>query len=238
MTEENLYKEISKDDHLGTNLKELKKARAYLRYCGVDPALANETWELPPVSSTARPARPAQSKLKASLSSTAAQTPPRPSEGPLSRRPPALLTPPHPRVRLLQQDTQGVMTQHRPTSAHALITQHSPAAPNTMVPRQSFRVAPGHQSGGLSARYQGRVGIPQPIRPALPTGPRVSSSALPTSGEKHSLPSGSHSPIPRRRPTAQERQSGGNPKEGAAATQGTDGVVKDKDSVNKKKRKR
>lgn len=244
MVEENLYEDISEDDHLRTSFKELKKARAYLKYCGFDPALADEIWDVPPMLSAARPARPAQSKPKASLTSTAAQTPPRLSEGPFSRRP-ALLTPqqysypPDPRLGLLQQQTQGAMPQHRPTPAQALIAQHSPAAPLSKVPLQSFRIPPGNGNGGLSARSQGRAGVQQPTRPALPTGPRVTRPALPQ--EEHSLPAGSHSPTPRRLPSEprnQERQSGGNPNGGAAASQGTGGVVEDQDSVNKKKRKK
>lgn len=35
MVEENIYGDIQKDDHVQTNLMELKKARAYLRYCGL-----------------------------------------------------------------------------------------------------------------------------------------------------------------------------------------------------------
>lgn len=211
MVEENLYGAISEDDHLQTNLKELKKARAYLRYCGFNPARANGSWDVPSISNaaTGTQSRPAQSKPKASRSSIAAQTPPRPSEGPFSRRP-ALLTPsqpashpPDPRLGLLQQHTQGAMPQHRPTPAHALIAQHSPAAPLSKVPLQTFRVAPGNQSGDPSRS--------------------IDSSA------------------PRGLPTAQrngESQGSGNHNVGAAAPQGTGGIVENGDSDNKKKRKK
>ncbi|CAF9942888.1 MAG: hypothetical protein ALECFALPRED_010182 [Alectoria fallacina] len=234
MVEENLYRAISEGDSVPTNLRELKKARAYLRYCGFDPALADEGWDVPSNSNAATGTKPtpAQSKPNASLSSTAALTPPRRSEGPFSRRP-ALFTPsqvsqqasypPDPRFELVQQHSQGALPQHRPTPAHALIALHSPAAPLSKVPVQSYRVAPGNQGGDLRAGYQDTARIPQPTLLALPaqpnasTGPnlravnnpflmaRGASSDLPTLLEERSLPVGSHSLAPKDLPPTAPR---------------------------------
>ncbi|CAD6580005.1 MAG: hypothetical protein ASARMPRED_009321 [Alectoria sarmentosa] len=267
MVEENLYGTISEDDSIPTNLRELKKARAYLKYCGFDPALADEGWDVPSNSnaSTGTKPTPAQNKPNASLSSTAALTPPKPSDGPLSRRP-ALFTPsqvsqeascpPDPRLELVQQHSQGALPQHRPTPGHALIALHSPAA---NVPVQSYRVAPGNQGGDLRAGYPYTARIPQPTLPALPaqpnawTGPdlravnnpflmaRGASSVHPTSPEERSLPVGPYSLAPKGLPTAPRlptRQSSGNPSVGASASQETGGNLYNGDSANKKKRKK
>ncbi|KAF6228690.1 hypothetical protein HO173_011709 [Letharia columbiana] len=267
MVEENLYGTINEDDHLRTTLMELKKARAYLRYCGFDPELADSNWDVPSISDAASGTKPGpvQSKPKASLSSTAAQNSPSASKVPFSRRP-TLVTPsqrasnpPDARLEPVQQRTQALLPGHRPTLVHALIAQHSPAAPLSKVPIQSYRVVPGSQSGDLRARYQSTSRIPPPTLPALPvqrntlTGSdlrafnnellkaRGASSVLPTPQEEHSSSVGSHSRAPQGLPPArrdQNRQSNGNPNVGASAPQETGGVMKNGDSVNKKKRKK
>lgn len=265
MVEENLYETINESDDLQTNLVELKKARAYLRYCGFDPALADSGWDVVPCISNAAggiKSRPAQSKPSASLSSTAAQTPPSPSKGPFSPRP-AQFTPsqqasypPDHRLELVQQHTQAALPQHRPTPAYALIAQHSPAAPLSKVPVQSYRVAPGNQSG---ASYQGATRRSQPtlsavsVQPNASTGPdllainnallkaRGASSVLPTPQQQHSVPIGSHPLARKGLPTARESQncqSSGNSNVRASALHRTGGVVESGDSVNKEKRKK
>lgn len=207
MVEDNLYKTINEHDHLQTNLMELKKARAYLRYCGFDPRLAESSWDVLSQSSksnTARgtKARPAQSKPPASLSSTAAQTLPSPLKGPFSRRPApstpsqqASFAPDH-HLELARQRAQAALPQHRPIPTHALIAQHSPAAHLSKVPVQSYRVGPGNQSG---ARHQRTTRIPQPTLPASLVKPnalvkaRGASSILPTPQDQPSVPEASHS---------------------------------------------
>ncbi|KAL9134591.1 MAG: hypothetical protein Q9175_004223 [Cornicularia normoerica] len=265
MVEENLWGTINESDPPQTNLMELKKARAYLRYCGFNPALADSSWESSNAASGTKP-RPAPDKSKASISSIAAHTPPSPPEGSFSRRP-ALCTPSQqasypadPRLGLMQQHTQGALHQHRPTPAHALIAQHSPAAPLSKVPVQSYRVAPGIQSGDVRSRHQGTAHKPRPTLPALrvepngSTGPdlhainntlleaRVASSTLPTPQEEHPLHAGLYSLASKGLPTTrrnQKAQGGGNPSIGASAPQGTGSVVVENgDSVNKKKRKK
>lgn len=265
MAEENLYGSVHEDDHRQTNLKELKKARAYLDYYGFNPALANDSWDVPVISNAASSTkrRPAQSKTEAILSSTAAQTPPSPAKGPFAR-PPALPPqrpsyPPDPRLGLLQQHAQGAFHQHRPTPNHPLIAQHSPGAPLSKVPIQSYRVAPGSQSGDLAARYESTAHIPQPTipplpgQPSAPTGPDLlainnaplkgngASSVLPKPQEKHSLRVEIHSSAPKGLCTArngQKRQSSRIPNAGASALQETARVVESGDSVNKKRRKK
>ncbi len=207
MVEDNLYKTINEHDHLQTNLMELKKARAYLRYCGFDPRLADSSWDVPSqpsMSNTARgtKARPAQSKPPANLSSAAAQISPNPLKGPFSRRP-ATSTPsqqasyaPDHRLELFQQHAQAALPQHRPIPTHALIAQHSPAAHLSKVPVQSYRVGPGNPSG---ARHQRTTRIPQPTLPASLVKPnallksRGASSILPTPQDQPSVPEDSHS---------------------------------------------
>ena len=175
MVEESLYGDINENDHLQTNLMELKRARAYLKYCGFNPALADNSWDVPSISNVRsnKNPRPAQSKPKASLSSIAAQVPPSPSDGPYSQRP-ALFTPsrespylPDTRSELEQQHTQDVRSQYRPTPALALIAQHSPAAPLSKVPLQSFRVAAASSRGDLRARFLSTTRPTSPPRPSL-----------------------------------------------------------------------
>ena len=204
MVEESLYGDINENDHLQTNLMELKKARAYLEYCGFNPALTDSSWDVPSISNVRsnKNPRPARSKPKASLSSIAAQIPPSPSEGPFSRRP-ALFTPsrespyqPDPRSELEQQHNQSVLPQHRRTSAHALIAQHSPAAPLSKVPLQSFRVAAASSRGDLRTRFQSTTRPPRPSLSALQarsktpteTDRRATNQALPKASGAISLP--------------------------------------------------
>ena len=239
---------IDEDDRLPTNLTELKKARAYLEFCGFDPALADDSWDVPHITNGAsgiKP-RPAQTKPKTSLSSTAALIPPRHSEGPLSRQPTRSTHfqqashPPDPRLELVQH-TQEALPQHRPTPAHTQIAQHSRAAPLFKVPVQPFRVAPSNQNGDLHARYQqGTVRISQPAFKAFPVQPNASigldlrginkallnargaSSASPSLQEEHSLPEGPYSMTPTGLPTARRNQGGqssGNPNVGVSARQ-------------------
>lgn len=267
LVEANLYGTINDDDHLQTNLMELKKARAYLRYCGFDPALADDSWEVPSISNAASgtKAGPAQSKPMANLSSTASQAAPSSSEGPFSRRP-AVFNPSQqasyptdPRLGLVPKHGQGALPQHRPVPAHALIAQHSPAAPLSKVPVQSFRINPGSKSGDLHARYQGTSRMPQSTLPALPVqqnvsiGPapraidnalpksRSASSSLPTPQEEHSSPAGSRSPVRKDSLAARRNhtlQRSGSPNAEESASHAIGGTVGNADSVNKKKRKK
>ena len=256
MVEDNLYQTINEHDHLQTNLMELKKARAYLRYCGFDPRLAASSWDVPSqpsMSNTARgtKARPAQSKPPASLSSTAAQLSPSPLKGPFSRRP-SPSTPsqqvsyaPDHRLESVQQRTQAARPQHRPVPTHALIAQHSPAAHLSKVPVQSYRVGPGNQSG---ARPQRTTRIPQPTLPASPAKPnallkaRGGSSVLPTPQDQPSVPEDSHS-LAHRGPDIQHARNVITkavrfPMYEISTPQGTGDAVKNGDSVNKERRKK
>ena len=162
MVEENLYGEIHEDDHCQTNMMELKKARAYLQYCGFDPALADRSWEVPSISDAEPRSRSAQSESEANSSNASSQNPPGPSETPISPRP-VLPTPSQesPRLpdhpsELLQQhqhNTEGTQPQHRPPppAPHALNVQHSPAAPPSNVSCQSsYQVAAPDGNGGQS----------------------------------------------------------------------------------------
>lgn len=269
MVEVNLYGTIDEDDHNQTCPRELEKAKAYMRYCGFNPALAASNWDVPTISNAASgtESRTVQRKPKASLPGTAAgQTPPNHSNGHFSQRP-ALVTssqqascPPDPRLKLVPQSTQGAPPQHRPTPAHALIAQHSPAAPLSKVPVQSYRVASGNQSGNLHAGYQGAARIPQnkfralPEKPNASTGPdlrainialstaRGTSAVLPTPKGPHSPPLDSYSqalkPLPTGPRRNQNHQSNGNSNMGASAADGSGGIVENGDSVNKKKRKK
>ena len=160
---ETLYENIDEDDHLQTNLMELKKARRYLRYCGLDPALADSSWDISSTSDSASGtrARPAESKLEGSI---ADQSVSNCLEESLSRRP---------AVSALSQDTSNptgscvepvqryTLRQNRPTPAHALIAQHSPAAPLSKVPSQSYRVVPNGHRSDLRVGYIAPTLLPQ-----------------------------------------------------------------------------
>ena len=287
MVEANLYGTVDEDDHNQTCPCELEKARAYLIYCGFDPALAGEWWDVPTISSAASGTQP-------SLSGTAAAPPsPEYSRGYWSRRPAQLVSslqqaPYRPKPRLDPQfdprfgprvdprlylvppsirgalpqhrSTQGALPQRRPTPAHALIAQHSPAAPLSKVPVQSYRVAPGNQNGNLRGGYQGAARIPQRSIQALPGKPNPSTSpdlrainnalltvggtsaVLPAPQGQPSPPSNSNFQASRSLPTESGRnqtgQSNEDPYMGASSPQGSGGIVKNGDSVNKKKRKK
>ena len=195
MVEANLYGTVDEDDHNQTCPCELDKARAYLTYCGFNPALAGEWWDVPTISNAASGTQP-------SLSGTAAAPPPPEySRGYWSRRP-AGSSPQHaphrtqqridpridprfgprfdprfdPRVYLVPPSIRGPVPQHRPTPTHALIAQHSPAAPLSKVPVQSYRVASCNQNGNPNAGYQGAARIPQRNFQALPEKPNASTS--------------------------------------------------------------
>ena len=259
MVEENLYGTISENTPLQTNLMELKKARAYLRYCDFDTALADQGWDvssIPNAPSDTIPRR-AQKKAQESLPTTAAHTPPSPLGTSSSRQRPVHTPsqqasyPADPSLRPLQQ--------FRPTSAHALIAQHSPAAPLSKVPVQAYRVAPSIQSGEERSKYQATVRIPQPTLPASSNQPSAStgadlpainntllevrgaSSRLPTTQEEHSLPAESFFLAPEGLPTSRKGQTGQWSEEcylGKSAPQGMVVLLGNGDSVNKKKRKR
>ena len=267
MVEENLYGEINESDHLQTNLMELKRARAYLKYCGFNPALADSSWKVPSISNAANAMepRPARKKPEASLPNAAAQSPPSPSEKPVSRHS-APFTPsqkspylPDPRLEQVQEQTQGVTSQYRRTPAHALIAQHSPAAPLSKVPVQSYRVAAASQSGDLRPRYQGTMRAQQPSLPALQaqsntstdTDRRAINRAVPTASDAFSGPTnpqernpssvGLHALAPKGLPIAPRNQnhpSSADSNAGASAPQGNSGTVESRDTVNKKKRKK
>ena len=269
MVEENLYEHIHENDHIQTNLMELKKARAYLRYCGFDPSLADAGWDVSSVSNvvSSTDPGPVQSGPEAGIPNIAAQTLPGPSEGPFSRRP-SLFTssqeasyPPDPRSGLLQKQAEGVVSQYRPTPAHALIAQHSPAAPLSKVPAQSYRINPGSQVGDLRSKDQGRLRIPQPSLSALQARSNAStnidqrtiykrllrasgtSSIPPSLDEETALPVALDSVAPKGLPPAenkQERQSRANAKAEAKAVAPTKprGIVKNRDPADKKKGKK
>ena len=267
MVEESLYGNINENDHLQTNLMELKRARAYLKYCGFNPALADSSWDVPSISNgrSSKNQRPAQEKTKASLSSIDAQIPPNPSEGPFSRWPTLFTSSPispylpDPRFELEQQFTQGVQSQHRPYPANALIAQHSPAAPLSKVPLQSFRVAATSSRGDLRARYQGTTRTSRPGLSALQaqsnasteTDRRATNKALPKASGAISLPPNPqkenslrvnlHALAPKGLPIApwnQDRQSSAGSNAGGCAPPGKIPNIEISDHTNKKKRKK
>lgn len=265
MVEENLYGEIKENDHLQTNVMELKRARAYLEYCGFDPALADSSWEVPSVSNapSGTGSRPARNKPEASLLNATAQTLPSPFEKPSSRRS-APYTPsekspylPDPHSEPVQQHPQGFTSQQYPTPAHALIAQHSPAAPLSKVPAQSYRVAAATQSGDLRARYQGAMRAQQHSSSQIQSdtsaytdrqaiNKKVSTASGATSSptnpqEGNSSPVGLHALAPKGvpiAPTKQKRQRVADTDAGASAPQGNGAMVANRETVNKKKRKK
>lgn len=259
MVEENLYGTISENAPLQTNLMELKKARAYLRACGFDAALADQGWDvssIPNASSGTIPRR-AQIKAKESLLNTAANAPPSPL-GTSSSRQRSIRTPSQQASYPLDPSLRPVQHSH-PTPAHALIARHSPAAPLSKVPVQAFRVAPNIQSGDQRSKYQGTARIPQPTLPSsskqqsaltgadLPainnTLPKIrgASSHLPTLQEEQFLPVESYSLASEGLPMLRKDQTGQWSEEcylGISAPQGMAEMIGIGDSVNKKKRKR
>lgn len=264
MVEDNLYGEIGQDDHRQTNLMELKRARAYLKYCGFNPALADSNWEVPPVSNAPSDTgpRPARNKPEASLPNATAQTPSSPSEGPFSRRsasyPPSQKSPylPDPRSEPVQQHLQGLTSQHHSTPAHALIAQHSPAAPLSKVPVQSYEVAAASQSGDLPARYQGTMRAQEysssQVHSNTPTytNRRAIDKKVPTASGASSGPTnpqeGDSSPASLQAlapngvpiaPSNHKSQRGADHAAGASALQGNGVMVTDRGTINKKKRK-
>lgn len=266
MVDENVYGEIKEDDHLQTNVMEVKRAREYLKYCGFDPALADSSWGLPSVSNASSSTKPrhARNKPKASLPNATTQTPSNPSEGPLSRQSapytPSMKSPylADPRSEPVQQHPQGVTSQYRSTPAHALIAQHSPAAPLSKVPVQSYPVAAASQSDDLGARYQGmmRAQQPSPSLLRLPsnastkTNRRAINKKVPTASGESSGPmnpqvgsssaAGLSALAPQGMPIApwnQKRQRGADTDAGASAPQGNDAMVADGDTVGKKRRR-
>ena len=264
MVEENLYGTINENDPIQTNLKELKKARAYLKHCGLDPALADGSWDVPSISNAAKGRRPrtAQGHPKASRSTLAAPKPSMPSEGPFSTRP-AMSSPsnqapcpPDASLELMQQHTPRALPQYRPTVTQALIAQHSPAAPLSKVPMQSYRVAPSNQSGDIRARYQSFARAQQPTLPALPdpfAGPdqrainrafsraHGPSTSLPHWPEDQSLHVVSPSLVPTGLPTARKKRASQSSEVlnvEVPAPQKHGQVVDHGDPVNKKKRKK
>lgn len=187
MVEANLYGTVDEDDHNQTCPYELEKARAYLVYCGFDPALAGEWWDVPTISNAASRTQPGL------LSTAAAPPPPESTRGYWSQRPALLRSslqqPSHrpqpridprfdprfnPRPYPVPPSIRGPLPQHRPTPT--LIAQHSPAAPLSKVPVQSYKVAPSNQNGNPQAGYQGAARIPQRNIQALPEKPNASTS--------------------------------------------------------------
>lgn len=237
MVEENLYGTISENAPLQTtNLMELRKARAYLRYCGFDAALADQGWDvssIPNAPSGTIPRR-AQKKAKESLPITAAHAPPHPLGTSSGRQRP---------IRTLSQQAShpldpslGPVQHSHPTPAHALIAQHSPAAPLSKVPIQAFRIAPSIQSGDPRSKYQGTARTPQPTLLKI----RGGSSHLLTSQEEDFLPAGSFFLASQGLPMLEMDQTGQWSEEcylGTSAPQGI-ALIGKGNSVNKKKRKR
>ena len=259
MVEENLYGTISENAALKTtSLMELRKARAYLRYCGFDAELADQGWDMssiPNAPSGTIPRR-AQKKAKESLPNTAAHAPPSPL-GTSSARQRTVRTLSQQASDSLDPSLRPVQHAH-PTTAHALIAQHSPAAPLSKVPVQAFRVAPSIQSGDPRSKYQGTARIPQPALPASSIHPSASigaelpainntllkirggSSRLVTSQEEDCLPAGSYFLPSQGLPMSEMDQTGQWSEDcylGTSAPQGI-ALIGKGDSVNKKKRKR
>ena len=255
MAEENLYRTISDNISL-TNLRELKKARAYLRNCGFDAALADQGWDVSsiPNAPVGTMPRRAQRKAKESLPNTAAQAPPSPL-GTSRQRP---VRTPSQQQPCPVDPSRGPVQHSHPTPAHALIAQHSPAAPLSKVPVQTFRVAPSTQSGDPRSKYQRAARIPQPTLPMSSKQPNASTGAelpainntLPKTGrglshlpilqEEDILPAGSYFLPSQGLPMSGNYQTGQWSEEcylGPSAPQGIVLVGKG-DSVNKKKRKR
>lgn len=156
MVETNLYESVDENDHNQTCPCELEKARAYLRYCGFDPALADKSWDVPAISNAAnstqpKPAqkRPKQSKHNDALMYAEARN---------------FLYPPNPRLwskeaqmQLAQHQAaqqaqyqvqlaayqaamaqrQAAMAQHRPTPTQALTQSTQGALPQHPTPAHS-----------------------------------------------------------------------------------------------------
>lgn len=161
MVETNLYGPVDENDQNQTSPCELEKARAYLRYCGFDPALADKGWDVPAISNAAddtqpRPAqkKPRQSKHDDVLLYSEAQNfkyPPNPRLWPKSvqqqlaqqqaQRQAAMA---QYQVRMAQyqaamQQRQAAMAQH-PTPAHAstqstqgALPQHHPTPAHALT---------------------------------------------------------------------------------------------------------
>ena len=163
---ETLYENINEEDHLQTNLLELKKARRYLGYCGLNPALADSSWDIPSGSDSASGTRAGNSPEE----SITDQSMPKYSEEPLSRRPAVsaqshdTLNATHSSVEPFRRQT---LRQRHITPAHALITQHSPAAPLSKVPSQSYRVVPNGHRNDLHVKSHGTTLPPQPSLSAV-----------------------------------------------------------------------
>ena len=255
MVEENLYGTIGEDAARQTNLPELRKARAYLRNCGFDAALADQGWDvssIPNAPSGTIPGR-AQKKAKESLPNTAAHAPPS-HLGTSSARQRPVRTPSQQASHPLDPKLRTVQHSH-PTPARALIAQHSPAAPLSKVPVQAFRVAPSIQSRDPRSKHQGTARIPQPTLPASSIHPSTStgaklpainntllkirggSSRLPTSHEEGFLDAGSYFLASHGLSLSGEDQWSDECYLGTSAPQGIVRIGKG-DSVNKKKRKR
>ena len=133
--EENLYENIQEDHHIQTNLVELKKARAYLGHCGLDPALADSNWDVPPIPNVAEP-EPAQAPLRPSEEEESSSS--RPALSTSFQEAPHLPDP-HPELGQ-QQQPQALASQYRPSTApHA---QQSPLAPLFSAPIRPHRVVP------------------------------------------------------------------------------------------------
>ena len=255
MVEENLYGTIGENAALHTNLLELKKARAYLRNCGFDAALADQGWDVSsiPNAPSGTTTRRAQRKAKESLPTTAAHAQSIPLGTSSSRQRP-VRTPSQQASRPLDPKLRPVQHSH-PTPAHALIAQHSPAAPLSKVPVQAFRVAPSNQSGDPRSKYQGTARIPKPtlptssIHPSTSTGAKLpainnallkirgGSSHLPTSQEEDYLDAGSYFLASHGLSLSGEDQWSDDCYLGTSGSQGIVRIGKG-DSVNKKKRKR
>ena len=238
MVEENLYGRVDEDDHLQTNVAEMKKARAYLMSCGLDSSLADHKWRVPSISNvtSGKKPRPVQSKHKMISSSIATQSPPGPSEEPSSRRSAQFAPsqeapyPPNSRVEPMQQHK---LSQHRPAPAD-LIAQHSPPASLSNNPVHSLRSATGSQSRNIPARSQGTMRVPQASLTELrgPSNASASTDIRPfddprfkahgvlgslNTQEELSLPAGSHSLAPIGSSAARQnhnRRSNTNPNPG------------------------
>ena len=162
---ETLYENIGEEDHLQTNLMELKKARRYLRSC----APADSSWDIHSASNSASVIR-VENELEEN------QIVPEHSKKSLSQGP---------AVSALSQDTSNstrscaepfgrqTLRQPRVTPAHAPIRQYSPPAPLSKVPSRSFRIAPSSRCNDLHVKHHGTTLPPQPSLPAGQEQPNV-----------------------------------------------------------------
>ena len=262
MLVDHLYKNIQEDHHIQTNLMELKRARAYLKHCGFDPALADDNWDLPSISNVGEP-RPAQAPH--SPSAEAGSSSSRPAFSTSFQKAPHL---PDPHPELGQQQPQGLASQYRHnTTAYA---QQSPLAHLSSVSIESHRSVPRpcngkrssedlrpiHQkamrraaqqhksSSNLSAVHSHNAS--SSVGKDRPQASAAASSQVPRNnpqqekfpsvfGRSHAVAHKDGPPIAQK---SQHHQSSTNSIAGTSAPQGHIDITEDRDPANRKKQKK